>query len=116
MTLPSSLTDLYVGGNKFTSLSGSFPSTLKLLYVHDLPLKNSLADATLSSSIVLLYVQRCSQVYLLTEQAKLTLLYCACGFQITGQLGPDDNRQRQAARQPHQHVRLCTYPTRLIRP
>lgn len=57
MSLPSSLTDLYVGGNKFTSLSGSFPSTLKLLYVHDLPLKNSLADATLSDSIAYLYVQ-----------------------------------------------------------
>lgn len=73
MSLPSSLTDLYVGGNKFTSLSGSFPSTLKLLYVHDLPLKNSLTDATLSSSIAYLYVQRCSQIYLSQRTSKANL-------------------------------------------
>lgn len=59
MSLPASLTDLYVGGNKFASLDGAFPTTLKLLYVHDLPLKNSLADSTLAGSIAYLYVLLC---------------------------------------------------------
>ncbi|TYZ62846.1 hypothetical protein PybrP1_005517 [[Pythium] brassicae (nom. inval.)] len=54
MSLPGTLTDLYVGGNKFTKLDGAFPPTLKLLYVHDLPLTASLADATIPSSVVLL--------------------------------------------------------------
>lgn len=54
MSLPATLTELYVGGNKFTSLSGAtFPSTLKLLYVHNLPLK-TLSDATLADSIAYL--------------------------------------------------------------
>lgn len=57
MNLPPTLTDLYVGGNKFTKLNGAFPNTLKLLYVHDLPLAASLADSTIPPSVVMLYVK-----------------------------------------------------------
>lgn len=57
MNLPSTLTDLYIGGNSFTSLAdASFTDNLTLLYVHNLPLK-SLSDATLPDSIQYLYVQ-----------------------------------------------------------
>lgn len=56
MNLPTSLQQLYIGGNMFTSLSGaSFPSALSLLYAHNLPLK-SLDGATFPSSIEYLYV------------------------------------------------------------
>lgn len=62
MSLPATLTDLYVGGNKFSKLDGVFPSTLKLLYVHDLPLTTSLADSTLPATIGMLCVEPRSTV------------------------------------------------------
>lgn len=117
LSLPSTVTDLYVGGNKITSLKGTFPNTLKLLYVHDLPLAASLSDATLSNSIAYLCVTVCVFVWSLESNEALTrlsplLLPCVCR-QVARELGTHDTRQRQVADERHESVRVSVVFVRL---
>jgi Leucine-rich repeat (LRR) protein len=106
MNLPSTLTELWLGGNLFESLAGvEFPSSLSLLYVHDLPL-SSVMGVSFPASIKNLYesLARCRAATIASLSDLTTVEWP--GPQEPAELQAHVARQCHVPVEPHQPVRL----------